>query len=79
MQRWNQRYCDHTVVDVSPLSPCYQENDPQWLPGDGKQEQSDSWAESDEGAAEKHRRRHVCSLRVKSAASSATRKRLVFF
>lgn len=79
MQRRAQLYYDHNVVDISSLSPCYQENDPQWFPGDGKQEQSDSWAESDEGAAEKHRRRHFCSLGVKSAASSATRKLLVFF
>lgn len=48
---------------INELSPCDEENDPQRLPGDGKQEQRDSWAEGDEGAAEKHRRRHFGSLR----------------
>lgn len=56
------------------ISPCYQEDDPQGLPGDGKQEQSDGWAEGDEGAAEKHRRRHFGSSLGKSAASSDLRK-----
>ncbi len=56
---------------INELSPRYEENDPQRLPGDGKQEQGDSWAEGDEGAAEKHRRRHFGSSWGDSAASSA--------
>lgn len=43
------------------FSPCYEENDPQRLPGDSKQEQRDGWAEGDESASEKHSRRHFGS------------------
>lgn len=39
-------------------SPCYEKDDPQRLPGDGKQEQSDCRAEGNEGTTKKHRRRH---------------------
>lgn len=56
-------------------SPCYQENDPQRLPGDGKHEQGDGRAEGDEGAAEEHRGRHLNS----SSPKTATVKCLVLF
>lgn len=68
-----------SLIDINELSPCYEENDPQRFPGDGKQEQSDGWAEGDEGAAEKHRRRHFGSWWGNKATSSATLKRLVWF
>ena len=57
--------------------PCYEENDSQRLPGDGKQEQSDGRAEGDEGAAEKHRRRHFGSWLGRSERS-ATPRRVLF-
>ena len=57
------------------ISPCYQEDDSQGLPGDGKQEQSDGWAEGDEGTAEKHRRRHFGSSLGQSQRPAATLER----
>lgn len=58
---------------LSQPSPCYQENDPQRFPCDGKQEQSDGRAESDESAAEKHRRRHFGSCWGESTDREAPR------
>lgn len=61
------------LMCLSQPSPCYQENDPQRFPGDGKQEQSDGRAESDESAAKKHRRRHFGSCWWESTDLEAPR------
>ena len=69
-------YYESTSAFMSKLSPCYEENDPQRLPGDGKQEQSDGRAEGDEGAAEKHRGRHVGSSRREKKVSGGQQRDL---
>lgn len=53
--------------------PCYQENDSQRFPSDGKHKKGDGRAEGDEGAAEEHRSRHSNS----SCPKTATLKSLV--
>lgn len=47
--------------------PCYQENDSQRFPSDGKHKKGDGRAEGDEGAAEEHRSRHSNSSCPKTA------------